>query len=411
MQDHGADAATVVANASVDGVKSLLKVLATLLKELVLLKIQGSKVTSGETNIDKLIKSLDEGDQVLPIKIPKEQAGKIAELAKKHGVVYAVVENENGETTIYYKASQAERMKNIFEEILGEKVKENTNQEQENQEGPGKTETKKDPEQEVTPDVQEDIPDSQAFAESMGEQTQIFFDAENSQNYVEVRQYGSEGCEIFSHKGDTMERCSAEQMAKEVGTYGTLMTLEAKGFYDAKTLQSQIAGIVKEHQTEKAREEIVKERTQLIKGLYKDSAALDGTLHVLVDNNNANNRIMIYKSLEKRGAEFVTTNKTAIFIDGQKREDLSAEFALAEFGRYRHLEKHGPRAGNQFVQAAQSQRMDWERKKEGLGKDASSSGRKPLTEYQSEVEKIKVDRMKTAATPIQTIGAPTKGER
>lgn len=413
MQDHGADAATVVANATVDLTKGVLMVSAAGLRQLFLLAMEGSRLKAGETNLDKLLKSVDAGDTISSVTIQKDDAEKLAGLAKKHGVVYAMVENDRGEMIVYYTSSEADRMKHVMEEILGDRVDHGHKENERAAAGEerGASDQKEAPEEEVDP----------VTALRRGEETEVIFDVEDPNRFVEIRQFEDGSSSVFVHfeDQDPIGPESAELASETVKRFSEPVHFSVKGHYPKERLQSEIANFTGQRNAEKAAREEAQNRIRMLDEINSAPAAIGGTLHTFVDLNNVNNRIAVWKDIEDTGGNHLETiTRSVVYLDGQ-RAAVDPKEAFLSFDRYRYTEKSGGAAGKQFEKMEEASSMSWKREQtigeEGDINDeelAVDIDKKPLSQYLKDIEKIK---QKPQDSQMQNrelqIKDPVRGER
>lgn len=352
MQDHGADAANIVAGAAVDFGKGTMKITGALLRQLFLLLLEGGKIKSGETNMNKLMKRLDEGDKLNSVTLKPEQAEQVATLAKKHGLLYAIAETAKGEFIAYYPESQAPRMKNVLEEVLDGKIKDT-------QEIP----PKEKPMSEAEPDVE--MPDLEMMERedfiNRVDQTEVLFDAEHPENYIEIKQWEDvPGLETWVHfEGQEPIGPDAKDLADETAKkFAAPHSFEAKGHYSDEKLKAQIGKMAKAYQTEKNYQQELQNREGIMKTILTDKAPLGGAVHFFVDSQNPDNRIAVQKELVMEKGQTKTETRTAIYLNGEKA-DVDPVETLKSFEKYKATERHGAAAKTEFEMMEESTTLSW----------------------------------------------------
>lgn len=397
MPDHGADVVNVAANLSADFLKGMAKISAEGIKMLLLLSREGTKVRSGQTNIKKLIKSLDAGDQITDAHISKMDAQRVAELSNKHKVLYAIVEDAKGDYTVYFQQSQADRMKNILQDIKAEHLKEEKSVEMD----------------EANHATKESIPSEELINEEpfkvKGDETEVIFDLVNPNRYIEIaQQYDPQdeskcGSTLFLHEEGKSQRVTAEQADRIVNTFEDVQSFKAKGFYKEEHLQKQINRIISEHQQEVTKEQMKQEKGALVDKIFAEEAQLDGNLHLITDKNQPQNVIAVYKKLENENGQYRTVNKVVALLEDKVKlglESSDVKALLESFESYKYEEKKGGAAQKQYDQII-SGAWNQEKKKKMLGeiqeeitsmaigtKDEEFE-RKPLSEIQEAVDQMK----------------------
>lgn len=243
--DHGGDAANIIANAMIDATKGVFQISATLLRELMLLYNDSKKYATGETNIEKLIHSLSTGERIESAVIPKEEAGRLARLSKRHGILYAMAEQEANNDTIivYYTERESVQMKHLLEDILYKKIQ----PEKETSEDP-KTPERKEPE-----DKAEDIPAEQPAYQ---EETEIIVDSSDPEYWIEFRQYedGSSSCFIHVPDQEPIGPIESDEieLAFEVSKqFEQPLCFHFKGHHPAEEIQKSLNDWKKEYDKEK----------------------------------------------------------------------------------------------------------------------------------------------------------------
>ncbi|WP_324825139.1 DUF3801 domain-containing protein [Sinanaerobacter sp. ZZT-01] len=394
MQDHGADAATVVANASVDMSKEALHITAELMKFLFLKAREGSRIKAGETNIDKLIQSLDEGDRIKSAVIDPSHANEIAKLSKQHGVVYAMVENQEGQMIVYYKESEAERMQHIFEDILQDNVKEETDSKQEtSSEEPGtqkedesktveseKSKSKQETNKEmgvVEPDDQPIRSADELFQVGVSQQefTTVIFNQDNPMDFVEIF-FDVDGNAQFAiyQNGELLSKDglpTQEQARHEVDSYVQHGSFQIKGSsYKEKELLQMIQQVTEKQKEKQQLQMKQEERASFMDKLMQQPAWMDGSLHVVSDAQNPNNFIAVYKELETNEAGIATKNTVQVYTDGIEQIGADPVKAFAGYEEYKHTEQTGRSAAKHFNKLQQQSQQLMNAKIEKIEREA-----------------------------------------
>lgn len=359
MQDHGADAANIVAGAAVDLGKGTMKITGALLRQLFLLLLEGGKIKSGETNMNKLIKRLDEGDKLNSVTLKPEQAEQVAVLAKRHGLLYAIAETAKGEFIAYYPESQAPRMKNVLEEVLEGKI-EDTQEKEPEAESDKVEESVEKPDPESDPQADVEIMKREDFLNRV-DQTEVIFDAEHPENYVEIKEWEDvPGLDTWVHlEGQDPIGSDAKELANDlIKTFAAPQIFEAKGHYQPEKLEAQIKKMTKAYQEEKSRTEDLKNRETIMKSLLEGKAPLGGAVHFFVDSQNPDNRIAIQKELVMEKGQTKTETRTAIYLNGEK-VDVDPVETLKSFEKYKATERHGKTAAEEFERMEESTTLSW----------------------------------------------------
>lgn len=395
MVDHGADLGTAVVGATTDLTKAILGMTVGGIKQLLLFAMEGrGKVKSGKTNMDKLIKSLDSGDKIVDAKIPKGlvDGSDIAQLAKKHSVTYAVVENSKGEYILYYQESQADRVKNMLEELAKNLVKEGDEK---------KKEEGKESEKEVNKETEgNDKQEHEDIKENMfqSEQTEILFDPKNKDQFIEMRQSFDQErqtsvVQIYLHKrGEEAQGLTAEETNEVVKSFEDTLNLTAKGIYKPEKLWKQVDAMTKQYETDLKKVEMQEEKDNLAERMVAEKSKIGGSLHIVYDAENPKNRIAVYKNLEiDENGSYATVNKIAISFNGVPYEGANKEDmkqVLESYDSYKYVEKSGKVAEKEFEGLIKG--GIFEEKEPAKEPVEMGRGRKKsLAEYEAEVEKLK----------------------
>ena len=383
MVDHGSDAATVVANAVTDITKGVMQISAAGLKQLFLLMYEGKELKVGQTNIEKLIKAIDAGDRINDITIPEDHIDQLVELAKKHGITYAVADNLKGEMIVYFPESQSNRMKNILQDMQNE-----INQ----------AEPEPEPEPEHPDEIKEEfapeIKDSLYNEDITSEKTIVFFDGMDPNHHVHISQQPlrAGGCETrcyIRREDGITELTDATTAVMESYNYGQRLTFEVAGLYPESKIQGHIDKVCKEFEQQRKRAELIAAKENVIDNLISKNAGLEGTLVVVSNSKKPQNLITIYKHLEPgTSGDFKTVNEVLIYENGKLIKDASAKETIAGYEKYKVVEKHGKNALNQYEKIISGKAFkgkEAEEKEQGV----TIGERKPLSEYEKEIEKIK----------------------
>ena len=341
MVDHGADAAAVIANAATDITKGMMQISAAGLKQLFLLLYEGKELQVGETNIERLVKMLDEGDSIKDIIVQKEYTEKFVELSRKHGVTYAVAEMPDGKMVVYYPESQDNRVENIMKDILGDMN--HTFQESESME--------KDS---VGVEVSDYINEALYEDSSDRSKTVVFFDAEHPNYYTsfskdsKVNGEAEITCYIKSDE-KINEHAAVEEGIEETNQYGKRMFLEVDGLYKEKQIEAHIQKICEDIKNKALQTETLQYKEKLVDDILSKNSALDGSLHTITDSGNKNNVIVIYKQLEQaQDGQIKTANKVMVYEDGKLTEKITPKEAIAGYEKYKAAEKQGKSAERQY---------------------------------------------------------------
>ncbi|MDD4565852.1 MAG: procyclic acidic repetitive family protein [Eubacteriales bacterium] len=390
MIDHGADAATVVANATTDLTKGIMQISAAGLRQLFLLLYEGKKLNVGETNIERLIKAIDSSDKISDIKISKEHINQLVALSRKHGVTYAVAENSKDEMIVYFPESQANRMKNILSDMQAEVNKEGF-----------------DPE--IKQSLYEEDIDS--------EKTIVWFDGKNPDKYVHISQKPLKegGCETrcYIHRQDgRTELIDATTAAKESYGYEQRCSFEVEGLYTQSEIQSHINKLCADMERQRKQQETTKVKENLIDNLISKNASLDGTLYTITDAGNSKNMIAIYKHLQQdKDGEFKTVSEIMVFKNGQLNKGISPKEAIVGYGKYKVTEKYGKDALKQYVKIMNGDAFKDKEKEPARQKDKEKEPERQEKAEPERQEKAEPERQEKAEPERQEKAEPERQEK